>query len=446
MPKVTKKQLLSRILLVLVIVSLMFPLTGCKKIIKVIRHKEPPAQEDEGYETEPRLIPPDSGFIGVTSAITREPNKHGSEFNDRKEMMSLTEEAGMGFIRTGFKWRDVELQKGIWNWEVYDAVVGDAKKKGVRLLALVLGPPEWAYSGNENLDEWIDGWLVFLDKLVDRYGDYIIDWEIWNEPNVISGKYWPQNALPDEYAELVIESAKLIKEKQPESTVLLGGLATGKKADAFGLWEGLFLLGVLDYVDGVAFHPYEYPAHKLFSFDNKLKNLIAKYSNDKEELWITEFGRHSPYEKHARGVSYEKQANMNLATVLAFWADGGERFFIFKLTDQTIYNPDTAEKVIEKFHSSFFGILKKDLTSKPAFSALKWLSEKLRRLKYVSHQAFNDGALIEAVDSKGKKVYFSWGETAANRLKNKGLSAQTYKEIIEISQLRSHYDEVLLWK
>lgn len=444
MPKATKKQLLSRILLVLAIVSLMFPLTGCKKIIKVIRHKGPPAQEDEGYETEPGLTTPDAGFIGVTSAITREPNKHGSEFNDRKEIMSLTEEAGMGFIRTGFKWADVEAEKGVWNWEIQDTIVKDAEKNGVRILALVHRPPlqTWAYPAHEHLDEW----LVFLDKLVDRYGDYIIDWEIWNEPNVVSGKYWPQDALPNEYAELVIESAKLIKKKQPESTVLLGGLATGKKADAFGLWEGLFSLGVLDYVDGVAFHPYEYPAHKLFSFDNKLKNLIAKYSNDKEELWITEFGRHSPYEKHFRGASYELQADINLATALAFWADGGERFFIFKLTDQTIYNPDTAEKVIEKYHSSFFGILKKDLTPKPAFSALEWLSEKLRRLKYVSHQAFNDGALIKAVDSGGKKVYFSWGETAANGLKNKGLSAQTYKEIIEISQLGDHYDEVLLWK
>jgi len=427
-----------RILTIILIIVLIFSLVGCKG--------RSPGPYGNGDGPGPATSTPDAGFIAIHSHVTREPNKYGSEFNVRKEIMSLTKEAGMGFIRTGFRWKDIHPKKDVWDWELADKVVKDAEKNGVKILALVHSPPleTWAYPAHEHLDEW----LIFLDKVVGRYGDYIVDWEIWNEPNVVSGKYWPQDALPDEYAELVIKSAKLIKEKQPESTVLLGGLATGKKADAFGLWEGLFPLGVLDYVDGVAFHPYEYPAHELFSFDSWLKNLISQYSNSKEELWITEFGRHSPYEEDSRGrgASYEFQAGINLATALAFWADGGEHFFIYKLIDQAVYNPDTAEEVIEKHHSSFFGLLKKDLTPKPAFNAMEWLAGKLEDLTYVSHQEFSDGALIEAVDSSGKKAYFSWGKTAVNEAKSKGLSAETYSEQVDISNLDNYYDKVLFWR
>lgn len=274
-----------RILTIILIIVLIFGLVGCKG--------RSPGPDGNGGGPGPTPSLSEPTFLAVLSHVTRT-RSVDNEFAVHNEIFDLAKSGGMGFVRMGFRWSYIEPQKGVWDWEIPDTVVRDAKKKGVRLLALVHRPPEWTNAETTaTLEEWLDGWLVFLGKVVDRYGDYITHWELWNEPNLASGQFWRQDMLPDEYAELVIESAKLIKEKQPESTILLGGFSTAKGEDPpFELWEELFQLDVLEYVDGVAFHPYPYQTNLLFSFDTQLKNLIGKYSDDEEELWITELADH----------------------------------------------------------------------------------------------------------------------------------------------------------
>ncbi len=385
----------------------------------------------------PGISVPGSEFIGVCSHVTRT-EKYDNEFAIHNEIFSLMKEMGATHVRTGFKWADVEAEKGIWNWEIQDTIVRDAKAKNIKFLAMIQKPPEWALREGTEFDLWAEDWLVFVEKLVDRYGDYITAWELWNEPNLASGKYWPPERLPDDYAEMVKRTAEVIKEKQPHSTVLLGGLATNQPSRPFELWEELFELGVLDYVDGVAYHPYNYPGHELFSFDARLRALISKYTPDNKELWITEFGSSSEESLRSPTASPEKQAEVIPATALAFWVDKGTKFFIFEFGDRKKSPPGN----IYQHH----GVVDSNLNKKPVFNALQWLSGKLVTYDYLSHEVFSDGTLIEAIDGGGKKVYFSWGETAANELKIKGLSAETYDEQVDISSIGNYYERVLFWK
>ena len=420
------------ILKILLFAVLVLFITGCVKA---------PTEPTEDVESESPEY-----FVGVCSHITRPSDLHASDFDNKEETIDMVKNSGMGFIRTGFKWRVVQPQQHTWNWKEFDAVVSEAKSDGVGLLALVQGPPLWAYPAHEYLDEW----LVYLDRLVERYGGYIKHWEIWNEPNVVSGKYWPQDALPDEYAELVIASAELIKQKQPESTVLLGGLATGPKSNPFGLWEGLFQLGVLDYVDGVAFHPYPHPGAGLFEFDSQLRDLIAQYSDDEKELWATEFGRRSGEPNLHYNYSYEFQKDEIMKTILAFWADQGKYFFIFKFNDHRHYDPKTAQQINKNDKNAFYGITTIDLLPKSAFTAVERLSKKLNESVYVDHTVFEDNGFLVEVVKENKSAYFGWGESAINEImglyNDDDLSVRTYNKEVQISEIGQYFDEILFWE
>ena len=177
----------------------------------------------------------EKSFWAVHSHITRlEPADN--EFAAREQTFRVAKNIGINFVRTGFIWRDIQPEPNRWQWTKFDSVVLSARRQRVHLLGLVHTPPQWAFPAHEHLNEW----TVFLDSVVTRYGDYITDWEIWNEPNI--DKFWPTRAPIEGYFELVKRSHQLIKQRKPRATVLLGGMAN--QPSAFVMWEKLMGLGV----------------------------------------------------------------------------------------------------------------------------------------------------------------------------------------------------------
>ena len=177
-----------------------------------------------------------SSFIGVCSQITRE-SKAYNPYSIHKDLLNACSDANINFTRTGFKWKFIHPSKDEWNWAITDTIVNSAKIRNVKILALIGSMPVPFMESPLN---YIDLWLEFVDSLTIRYKSDIFHWEIWNEPNIRSGKYWPQNQLPEPFAEYVIRAAEIIKKNQPESIILLSGLASSKKSNPFGLWESLF--------------------------------------------------------------------------------------------------------------------------------------------------------------------------------------------------------------
>jgi len=150
------------------------------------------------------------------------------------------------------------------------------------LLGLVHAPPEWAFPAHEHLNEW----TAFLEAVVARYGDDITDWEIWNEPNL--EQFWPQSAPVEGYFELVKKSYRLIKQKYPRATVLLGGMAN--QPSAFVYWEKLLALGVAEYCDALAYHPYGVVGEELVPILQRIRRLVPANGPRPKPLWVTEYG------------------------------------------------------------------------------------------------------------------------------------------------------------
>jgi hypothetical protein len=393
-----------------------------------------------------------SNFIGVCSQITRE-SRFYNPYAVHAELIDLFLSANIRFTRTGFKWKFIHPKKGEWDWRITDQVVRTAKEKGVSILALIGGMP---ISAMESPMDNIDLWLEFVDSLSTRYKKDIYLWEIWNEPNVRSGKYWPQNALPGSFVNYVIEASKIIRKNQPESFILLGGLATSKKAVPFDVWESMFELNILDHVDGVAYHSYKFSGKRIIEFNKKLKKLINKYSTSKKELWITEFGIPAVKSINGGKFSFEYQKNQILQSILIHWALGGGKFFIFSLWDKVELDPALSKKEIRQNKKGFYGLLKKDLSQKPSYDAVKWLSQVLINYEPIDLIEKNDGVIVIALNKKdGKKGFITWGINTNNKMykeskKNNLLYVKSFEKNIKLDKNLFNNDsfsgaEVLLW-
>ncbi len=397
--------------------------------------------------------PADSSFLGVCSQLTRE-TKAYNPYSVRNELMNSIKAANIHFTRTGFKWSIIHPTQAEWDWRVSDEVVAVAKENGINILALITGMPPWVA---ESPEKHVDLWIEFVDSLTHRYKQDIFYWEIWNEPNMRSGKYWPQAAMPDLFASYVIEAGKIIRHNQPDATILLGGLTTAKNGNAFGVWNSLFALGVLDVVDGIAYHTYNYTGVELIDFNRQLAELVSKYTQEHKEYWITEYGVPAVDSNKYPKFSYAAQSKSIMKSILVHWATGGSKFFIFALWDKEAFRLDPDEKQTRQSKQGYYGLLTKDMQAKPSYGKVKWLSALLDEYEPIELQIKTDGVLIVVRNKKsGKHAFFSWGskvhqELLKDRTDNMLSSFESGETQLKLDQVKSktlnqYGDDVLFWR
>jgi hypothetical protein len=85
-----------------------------------------------------------------------------------------------------------------------------------------------------------------------RYGNYADEWEIWNEPNIIT------NFTATDYGAFLERTARTIRRVQTGATIVafaLAGTGTNYVHDAL---EVLRTNGTLNLVNDISYHPYDY--------------------------------------------------------------------------------------------------------------------------------------------------------------------------------------------
>jgi hypothetical protein len=130
----------------------------------------------------------------------------------KQRVFSEAKDLGSDYIRV-----DVELS-GIFsgpgaepNWGGLDEVIELSKKYDLRVLGILLAPPDYA-------DEEEFGRLS--GEVAEHAAGAIDHWEILNEPD---GK-WAFDGTPEEYARMLNAAYDEIKAREPDAQVLLGGL------------------------------------------------------------------------------------------------------------------------------------------------------------------------------------------------------------------------------
>lgn len=190
--------------------------------------------------------------------------------------------SGIGFLRlwdVGFDWRDVEPEKGKYDWTIPDFIVNGLLRAGIE--------PMWVLGGNGAMlrydgereakyRDWFvrknsrtggkpimvgtypmlpdDGdWTDFLRALANRYRGKIRHYEVMNEPNL----YISDGATYVRYLKLTHDTLRAVD----PAAKIVGVCATGDFGGRIGEYvDSIGRAGGFGYFDIMSFHPYSAPS------------------------------------------------------------------------------------------------------------------------------------------------------------------------------------------
>ena len=377
--------------------------------IEVAHAQEAPPEEDPPPPSDPDAPPvepsaPDVSPLGPVGVEPFAGFGYGMQahmyYQDVPTVARLVADAGFGWIKQQVRWSDVEPKKGSPDWSQLDLIVDGASKRGLKILFSVVTAPAWSRA-----DGHVDGppddpkaFASFLTTLASRYLGKVHAYEIWNEQN-FSREWGGGKINAGQYVELLALAHGALKAVDPNVVVIAGALTpTGYNDVNIAVDDVLYLQQMYAYKDGllksvcdaIGAHaggfnnpPDDGPTkksvpsttfkgHPSFYFRRieGLREIMVLSGDSEKGMWLTEFGWSTM--NKAKGYEYgadNSEADQARYLVRAYqigrevgWVSA---MFVWNLNFQMIV-PDTDEKWP-------FGIVKKDGSPRPAYTALKQL-------------------------------------------------------------------------
>jgi polysaccharide biosynthesis protein PslG len=273
----------------------------------------------------------------------------------------MLRQAGFRWARVDLTWNWVEAVPGDFRWDEMDRLAADARSEGVHLLGVLGYCPPWASSGPgpyfppRSQAEW----SRYVRAVVGRYRGEIRHWTLWNEPNC--GSYF--HGTVDQYIRRVlVPGARAVREADPEALVCGPDLAHLSGCD-WDAWMGRILAEGGDRFDVITHHCYRDKPDEVFRQlegpkwpwePDPVRKILARYGQDKKPFFLTETGWRSD-KTGERGQS-ERCADFLRGAASRPWI---RRVFLYELRDSAT--------------EPGYGLLRRDYSPKPAYSALKRL-------------------------------------------------------------------------
>lgn len=284
--------------------------------------------------------------------------------NERE--LAMMERAGIRWCRMDFLWDINNPRENEFNWKTFDEVFANSRKHSVYPLPILCYNSQWGSRRSENGTGWVPdlkNWIPYVKEAVKRYGDFVKYWEVWNEPNI---GFW--TGTLNEYAELLRETYKAIKQVDKTAKVAMGGTA----GTDLGYIEELYKREVP--FDIVNIHPYGYPAPPESYLEgqiNACRELMRKYGDEKKPIWITEYGW--PNHIGPNGVDIITQANYIVRAYVIALGAGVEKIFWYDYQN----GPDPY------YNEHNFGIVYMGDIPKPCYTALLTMTHALTGKKFL---------------------------------------------------------------
>lgn len=239
-----------------------------------------------------RDLPP--GFFGVVSQGPLDAH----QFNRMHGVV--------GTLRIPVYWFTCESRAGEYDFAAMDAIVGEAARRGVRVLPFVYGSPAWLRPAPSRpplgTSRARTAWGGFLRRLVYRYGPRgsfwrgwerplpIRAWQIWNEPNFVV--FWQPRPSPGGYARLLELSSRVIHGRDPEARIVAAGVAP--VGAGIHTWEFLQRMygvpGIRAAADVIALHPYASTPAGVEAQIRIVRRVMAQAGDARKPLLISELG------------------------------------------------------------------------------------------------------------------------------------------------------------
>ena len=228
-----------------------------------------------------------AGFAGSPYGICA--HLHIADAKTRAASLARMAEAGIGWFRTDFAWAGIERRPGEYDFTVYDAMMAEAKERGIRVLPILDydNPrvyPDFAWQHPRE-------WCAFAAAVVERYRADLEAVEVWNEPNI---PFWKPKPDAAQYAQFLKLTFAAIRRVAPEVRVLMGGTAALERE----FIDRLYAEGAGECMDVLNIHPYTHPhapEEGLVPYLEYARKAVADHGG-RQTIWITEVGwpTHTP--------------------------------------------------------------------------------------------------------------------------------------------------------
>lgn len=300
------------------------------------------------------------------------------------------------WLRDVFLWSAIEPSPGRFTFAYYDRYVLLAARRGLHLMAQLLGTPRWAGHSALSVPRDPSTYAQYVAAVVRRYGPNGTFWrahprlapsaiyvyELWNEPYIASGNGGDYD--PARYARLVKAAAAAGHAADPTAKFLLEADMTGKFQRGWVWWVDALYRAVPDlddYFDGVSVHDYgtdtrslapmiagrPYPNYdRILRIEDLRRQFVARGAGAKP-FWITETGWSTCTEAGAACVTPAQQA----ADLRTLFRDASTRWrawvhavFIYRFDDGS--DPGSVQ--------GGYGLISADGTPKPALSEFRALA------------------------------------------------------------------------
>lgn len=305
-----------------------------------------------------------------------------AEVNQSREFGVMTR-AGAEAIITEVNWNVLQPQEDVPpDFTRIDRVVGNAARRGMRVMANVLYTPAWAAvdPGNGASPPDPGDYARFLRELILRYGPEgtfwaerprlrpqpIRDWQIWNEPP--SKGFWSLQPFEERYVELLRAARFAIDITDPGARLVLAGLTWRSWEDLASIYEagggGLF--------DVVSLHPYTVKPANVKYIVKLVRRVMAKNGDGKMPVLITELSWPSAKGRSKDDYGYEvtrRGQARNLAAVLPMLAKARKRLRIERVYWHSWLSEDRGPSTFA--YSGLRRIRGTRITNKPALAAYR---------------------------------------------------------------------------
>lgn len=306
-------------------------------------------------------------FLGAGTAAGQGSITDGRAF-------TFLQHGGFNGFRDEVFWSQVERAPGVFVLPTHlrslDALIFGGFERSVQpLVILNYGNPLYG-GGLPQTNEAIAAFCRYTEFVASRYKGRVKYYEIWNEWNSGMGSSPKTPGSAASYDRLVRACVPKIKRIDPDVKVLIGATAGYDRR-----WtEELLQKGTMAIADGFSVHPYVFEHHsdrtpeKAVSFLMSLSSQISLYKKP-VEIIVSEIGW--PTSNDAYGVSEGVQANYL------------SRFLLYAKAIPAVKGisvhclVDAGDDPSNREHR--FGLVRRDLSPKPAFSAINSISDVLTK-------------------------------------------------------------------
>ena len=284
-------------------------------------------------------------------------------------------------------------------------------------MGLLGNPPAWATRNGsvpKNLSLPLDHpdnyWARFVGRIVGQYAGRIDDWIVWNEPDITPnapGSTWAGDA--EEYYQLLKVAWQAARAVNPHARIVFAG--TTYWFD-FSRGNRQFFERVLEaaardpsapahgyYFDAVDLHLYSSPSH-ILTVVEAYRKAMRRHGLSKP-VWISELNvvpTDDPAAMVPRGgyrASLDEQASYVIQALALSRAADVERASIYKMKDGPIVNGEP------------YGLVRNDLSIRPAYVAYQVAAKYLAEPGVVSHVRRGDVELV-SIDSGERRTTVMW--------------------------------------